>query len=58
MHVAADYRLWVTDPEKMNAANVTATRDLLRLAREAGVPRYVVTSDGASMALSCDRRPG
>src|ERR1700733_3621901 len=31
MHVAADYRLWVTDPEAMNAANVTATRDLLRL---------------------------
>ncbi len=37
MHVAADYRLWVTDPEKMLATNVTGTRELLRLAREEGV---------------------
>ena len=37
MHVAADYRLWVTDPQTMHATNVTGTRELLRVAREEGV---------------------
>jgi dihydroflavonol-4-reductase len=32
MHVAADYRLWVTDPDAMYAANVQGTRELLRCA--------------------------
>src|SRR5580700_5983521 len=35
MHVAADYRLWVRDPEEMYAANVQGTANLLRAAREA-----------------------
>jgi dihydroflavonol-4-reductase len=56
MHVAADYRLWVTDPEKMNATNVTGTRDLLRLAREQGVPRVVYTSSVATMGFFSDGR--
>jgi dihydroflavonol-4-reductase len=56
MHVAADYRLWVTDPAAMNAANVTATRDLLRLARETGVPRFVYTSSVATMGFFSDGR--
>ena len=37
VHVAADYRLWVRDPEEMYAANVDGTRELLKLAREVGV---------------------
>jgi dihydroflavonol-4-reductase len=56
MHVAADYRLWVTDPEKMLAANVTGTRDLLRIAREEGVPRVVYTSSVATMGFFSDGR--
>jgi len=56
MHVAADYRLWVTDPEKMLAANVTGTRDLLRLAREEGIPRVVYTSSVATMGFFADGR--
>ena len=56
MHVAADYRLWVTDPEKMNATNVTGTRELLRLAREQGVPRVVYTSSVATMGFFSDGR--
>jgi dihydroflavonol-4-reductase len=56
MHVAADYRLWVTNPEAMNAANVTATRDLLRLARETGIPRFVYTSSVATMGFFSDGR--
>jgi dihydroflavonol-4-reductase len=43
-HVAADYRLWVKDPESMYAANVDGTRHLLRAAREAGVEKAVYTS--------------
>ena len=41
VHVAADYRLWVTDPDEMMRSNVAGTRDLLRLAREEGVPRVI-----------------
>ena len=54
MHVAADYRLWVRDPEAMYAANVQGTADLLRSAREAGVPRVVYTSSVATMGFSTD----
>jgi dihydroflavonol-4-reductase len=56
MHVAADYRLWVTDPEKMRATNVAGTRDLLRIAREEGVPRVVYTSSVATMGFFADGR--
>src|SRR6202522_455705 len=51
MHVAADYRLWVTDAEKMYATNVTGTRELLRIAREEGVGRVVYTSSVATMGF-------
>jgi len=51
MHVAADYRLWVTDPERMYAANVEGTRELLRIAREERVPRFVYTSSVATMGF-------
>ena len=54
VHVAADYRLWVRDPEKMYAANVGGTRDLLRLAREVGVGRVVYTSSVATMGFKRD----
>jgi dihydroflavonol-4-reductase len=53
-HVAADYRLWVRDPDAMMAANVNGTRDLLRLAREEGVRRVVYTSSVATMGFRSD----
>jgi dihydroflavonol-4-reductase len=56
MHVAADYRLWVTDPEKMHATNVAGTHALLRLAREQGVARVVYTSSVATMGFFSDGR--
>jgi dihydroflavonol-4-reductase len=43
-HVAADYRLWVRDPQPMFRANVDGTRALLQAARQAGVERAVYTS--------------
>jgi dihydroflavonol-4-reductase len=54
VHVAADYRLWVPDPAAMIRANVGGTRELLRLAREAGVPRFVYTSSVATMHFRTD----
>lgn len=54
MHVAADYRLWIRDPDTMYRANVDGTRDLLRLAREAGVRRVVYTSSVATMHFRTD----
>lgn len=54
VHVAADYRLWVRDPEQMYAANVRGTRELLKLARESGVQRVVYTSSVATMGFRTD----
>ena len=54
VHVAADYRLWVRDPDAMYAANVGGTRDLLRLAREAGISHVVYTSSVATMGFLAD----
>jgi dihydroflavonol-4-reductase len=54
IHVAADYRLWIRDPEAMYRANVDGTRDLLRLAREARVRRVIYTSSVATMNFRQD----
>jgi dihydroflavonol-4-reductase len=54
VHVAADYRLWVRDPKQMYAANVDGTRELLRIAREEGVPKVVYTSSVATMGFKAD----
>ncbi|MGD0731609.1 MAG: hopanoid-associated sugar epimerase [Terracidiphilus sp.] len=54
VHVAADYRLWIPDPDAMYRANVDGTRDLLRMAREAKVPRFVYTSSVATMHFRTD----
>jgi len=54
LHVAADYRLWIRDPDMMYRANVDGTRDLLKLAREARIRRVVYTSSVATMAFRTD----
>ena len=54
MHVAADYRLWIPDPQSMYLANVDGTRELLRLAREANIRRVVYTSSVATMGFRSD----
>jgi dihydroflavonol-4-reductase len=50
-HVAADYRLWVPDPEPMFRANVDGTRALMEAALAAGVERIVYTSSVATLGL-------
>lgn len=56
-HVAADYRLWVPDPETLHRVNVVGTVALLRAAVEAGVSRIVYTSSVATLGLTDDRTP-
>jgi dihydroflavonol-4-reductase len=51
-HVAADYRLWVRDPEQMYCSNVEGTRAVLAAARKNGVRRVVYTSSVATMGFS------
>jgi len=50
-HVAADYRLWVRDPDAMYHSNVEGTRSLLEAARKQGVRRVVYTSSVATMGF-------
>ena len=51
-HVAADYRLWVRDPEQMYRANVEGTRAILESARKNKVRRVVHTSSVATMGFT------
>jgi dihydroflavonol-4-reductase len=51
-HVAADYRLWVRDPDEMYRANVEGTKALLDAARKNGVRRVVYTSSVATMGFT------
>lgn len=48
-HVAADYRLWVRDPDAMDRVNVIGSRYLLACAAEAGVEKVVFTSSVAAV---------
>jgi dihydroflavonol-4-reductase len=51
-HVAADYRLWVRDPEEMHRSNVEGTCALLEAARKNKVRRVVCTSSVATMGFA------
>ena len=55
-HVAADYRLWVRDPEQMYRSNVEGTRALLGAAWKNGVRRVVYTSSVATMGFTSNGR--
>jgi len=56
-HVAADYRLWVRDPEEMYRANVEGTRAILEAARKNRVRRVVYTSSVATMGFTSNGQP-
>jgi dihydroflavonol-4-reductase len=55
-HVAADYRLWVRDPNEMYRSNVEGTCSLLEAARKQGIKRVVYTSSVATMGFSSNRK--
>jgi len=56
-HVAADYRLWIPDPDEMYRANVEGTRAMIRAAQEAGVRRLVYTSTVATIGFTGNGKP-
>jgi dihydroflavonol-4-reductase len=56
-HVAADYRLWVRDPQQMFRSNVEGTRSILEAARKNHVRRVVYTSSVATMGFTGNGHP-
>ena len=56
-HVAADYRLWVRDPNEMYRSNIEGTRSLLEAARKNTVRRVVYTSSVATIGFRTDGQP-
>ena len=48
-HVAADYRIWVPNPEEMYRTNVEGTVNVLRAAADAGAERVVYCSSVAAI---------
>src|SRR6266581_1715192 len=56
-HVAADYRLWVRDPNEMYRSNVGGTRAILEAARKNGVGRVVYTSSVATVGFTSNGHP-
>jgi dihydroflavonol-4-reductase len=56
-HVAADYRLWVRDPQEMYRSNVDGTRAILEAARKNSVRRVVYTSSVATMGFTRNGHP-
>ena len=56
-HIAADYRLWIPDPEVMYQTNVDGTRNIITTACDAGVEKIVYTSSVATLGLNDDGTP-
>ena len=56
-HVAADYRLWVRDPNEMYRSNVDGTRAILEAARKSGVRSVVHTSSVATVGFAANGHP-
>lgn len=56
-HIAADYRLWVPDPETMYDINVNGTRNVMDCAHRLGVDKIVYTSTVGVWPGSKDKTP-
>ena len=57
VHCAADYRIFVPDPDRMRAVNVTGTGVLMRAALQAGLRRIVHVSSVATLKPRADGVP-
>jgi len=57
-HVAADYRLWASDPADIHRTNVEGTRALLMEALRQNVARVVYTSTVAAIGIPANGTPG
>ncbi|UPT75897.1 MAG: NAD-dependent epimerase/dehydratase family protein [Elusimicrobiota bacterium] len=56
-HVAADYRIWIPNPDEMYRANVDGTENVLRAAAAAGAERIVHCSSVAAVKVPDDHTP-
>jgi dihydroflavonol-4-reductase len=56
-HVAADYRLWASDPKEIMQANIEGTRLVMEAAKVIGAERIVYTSSVATLKLHRDDTP-
>jgi dihydroflavonol-4-reductase len=56
-HVAADYRLWVRDPQEMYRSNVEGTRAILEAARRNKIQSVVYTSSVATIGFTGNGHP-
>ncbi|MBI4059976.1 MAG: NAD-dependent epimerase/dehydratase family protein, partial [Elusimicrobia bacterium] len=56
-HLAADYRIWIPNPDDMYKANVAGTESVLRAAAKAGAEKIVHCSSVAAVKVPDDRRP-
>jgi len=56
-HVAADYRIWVRDPEEMIRTNVNGTTNIMTAALAAGVEKVIYTSSVAALGINSDETP-
>jgi len=54
-HVAADYRLWSSNPSELYASNIAGTQNLIEACREAKVERFVYTSTVGTIATPACR---
>jgi len=54
-HVAADYRIWIPNPDSMYEANVAGTEVVLRAAAKAGAERIVHCSSVAAVKVPDDQ---
>jgi len=57
-HVAADYRLWSSDPSEVYRNNTLGTRNVLGAAKMVGVGRVVYTSTVGCLGIPKDGSPG
>ncbi len=57
LHVAADYRLWAPDADRMLATNVQGSLNVLEAAAAEGAERLVYTSSVATLGIRPDRGP-
>ncbi len=56
-HLAADYRLWVPDPDTMYEINVQGTRNILRAALMLSVEKVVYTSTVGVLGAGSNSKP-
>ncbi len=56
-HLAADYRLWVPDPETMYEINVEGTRNVMRAALQLDVEKVIYTGTVGTLPTSSNGKP-